>query len=187
MFFEKGVRVMAFGEVHEFDGETLCGELFEGFIGGGEACFVTIVTEDDLVGVALDHASVVLCEGSAEGSDGVFEPRFVEADGIDLSFADESCFLAAHGATCFVEGEEEFGFIEKRGIAGVDVFSSFVVSAKNASAEADDITMVVVNGEGELVPEFYPESGTGVFFLFESTEPGLEDFASGESFLASEV
>ena len=47
--------------------------------------------------------------------------------------------------------------------------------------------MVVVNGKGELIPEFYPESGAGVFFIFESTESGLEDFSSGESFLASEV
>ncbi len=102
--------------MHEADWESLCGELFEGFVGCVQSGIVSVVAEGDMVGVSFDEASVIFGEGGAEWGDGVFKSRFVEDDGIDLSFADEGEFIFTHGTTCFVEGEEEFGFGEEGGV-----------------------------------------------------------------------
>ena len=88
----------------------------------------------------------------------------MEDDGVDLALADKGEFFPAHGFTGFVEAEEDFGFLEEGGFAGIDVFSAFVIRAENSGGESDDVAVVVVDGEGKLVVEFGVESGAWISF-----------------------
>ena len=97
-------------------------------------------------------------EGRAKGGDGVFESTFVENNGVDLTFANKGKFFFAHRAPSLIEGEEEFRFVEEGSVGSVDVFSAFVVCAKDSGAESNHIAIIIVNREGELIVEFYPES-----------------------------
>lgn len=77
--------------------------------------------------------------------------------------------------------------MKKGSFAGVDVFSSLVVFAKDASAEADDIAVIIMDGESELIIPAGVDSGSGVLVIAHASETSLDEFTSGEALLSDEL
>lgn len=137
----------------------------EGALGGFMACAIGIEAEDDIVGVALEQASVVLGEGGAEGGDGILNAIFVANDGIDLAFTDEGEFIFSDVPARFIEAEKNFRFIEKLGLRGIDVFAAIGVGDELATAEGDDVSVVVKDREHESISEADKDAGAWVAFI----------------------
>lgn len=131
-----------------------------------------------MVSVAFEEAGVLFSEGCPERRDGIFHSSFMEGDGIELTFTYESEFFFAHRFNGMVEGKEEFRLIEEDGVARVDVFSTFVISAKNATAESDNVAHLIMDGKHQLIPEFMIKAGARIVLVFHSAESGIDDFAT---------
>jgi hypothetical protein len=110
----------------------------------------------------------------------------MECDGIDLTFNNERELGFSHRLDRFIEPEEKGGLVEDGGIICVDVFSSLVIGAKDSSAEAHDIAVVVQDGEHELIVELGVEPGARVFLIAHTSESGINEFTSVESFFLHE-
>lgn len=89
--------------------------------------------------------------------------RLVEADEVEIAFdQDDRVFLGDFGLGVG-KSVKDFAFLVECGVRAVQVFGSFLFLVENASAERDDFSREIFDGEHQAVAELVGDAAVFPF------------------------
>jgi len=110
---------------------------------------IVVIDEDRLARDALEHPHVLVGERRSLPGDGVREAARMEANAVDLPFADYHLAVGvlSDRAARAVEPEEDVGLLEDRRLRGIHVLAGVLLLDKLPPRERDDPALLVAHGK----------------------------------------
>ena len=125
---------------------------------------------------------MVAGKGRSLWGNDISDAGFEGGDQIDLSLANNGGVFVDEVAFGFIEPVEDATLREKRCLGGVDIFCGLGVGFEDASAEGDDLAVIVSDRKHDAVSESAVERAAGIrTFVFGRGEAALGYFLGGES------
>ena len=149
VFFQKFIRILCSLHPQDPDAKTGFFQNGNGPAGRHLAGFVTVVGQNDLLGILGQEVGMFLRQCRAQGRHSAVEAVLVQGNGIHIALCEDDALFPA--LFCHIEGKQILPLIENDGFGGIEVLGFGVI--QHPAAEADDIAPDIDDGEHESVAE----------------------------------